>query len=170
MSESLWNAVDTYVAANLSLDMAAGGSYTTLVLQSVNTWAVFDAMDFEGKAFPFAVVSSRDGDAQPAGHIGSTRTITDEVYNVIITLVCEGTKASATADAKTLLWRTLKLLRTLRFSGISADDGSVVQSVIRPERGPMFRFGADLYSRPTVSADSVYGVSWVLFSVRGTTA
>lgn len=170
MSESLWNAVDSYVATNLSTDMAAGGTYTTHVLQSVNTWAFFDTIDFEGMDLPFAIITSRNGDAQPAGHIGSTRTITDEVYNVIITLVCEGTKATATVDAKTLLWRAMKLMRTLRFKGISADDGSAVQSVVRPENGPIFRFGVDLYSRPTVSADKVYGVSWIVFGVRGTTA
>ena len=169
MTESLWNAVDNYLAAQILADMGNAGSYTTLQLASVEKWAQFDVVDFRDMTLPFGIVMSYRGDSEPAGHSGESRLQTKESYTVAICVVCDGTKAAATADAKTLVWRLKKFLRGLRITDLSADDGSKADRIVRGA-GQMFTTQIDLWAKPSSrNADSVYGTGVVGFAVSGTT-
>lgn len=167
MSESLWNAGEAYLKTQILADMGAAGDYTTLVLDSTYIWGKWGVEELEKLTLPVCIITSYRGLANQAGHSGSSRIQTNDQYSVIVSFVCGGTREAATINAKTLLWRGLKLFRTLRFAGISADDGSKLDRVIHGDA--MFRYGVDIWPKPSSTADSVYGLSYIDFDLRGTT-
>lgn len=169
MSESLWNAADDYLATQILANMGSAGSYTTLKLASVEKWAQFDVIDFQGMTTPFGIVMSYRNNSVPAGHSGESRIQTNETYDVVICLVTDGTRSTATANAKTLAWRLTKFVRGLRITGLTSDDGSKIDRVIRGD-GNMFAAQINLWDKPSsMNADSVYGMAAIAFRLQGTT-
>ncbi len=167
MTESLWNACDDYLAAQMLATLGAAGDYNNLLLTSVQQWAQFDVPDFAKQTLPFGVISSYSGLSVPAGHSGTESIPMKNTYTFAAICVVEGTKAQATKDAKTLVWRMEKLFKTLRFQGVESADGSKASPVIRADNGAMFRPQVALWDKPTVKSDSVYGLGIVAFAVSG---
>lgn len=167
MTESLWNAADDYLAAQMLAALGSGGDYEDLLLTSVQQWAQFDVPDFKGVTLPFGIVMSYRSNAESAGHDGSATIKSDNTYLVAAICVVDGTKAQATRDAKTLVWRMEQLFKTLRFQGVTTDNGSKASRIIRGQGGGLFRSEIDLWSKPTSQADSVYGLGVTAFAVSG---
>lgn len=167
MTESLWNACDDYLAAQMLAALGSAGSYTTLKITSVQQWAQFDVPNFAKQTLPFGIISSYSGLSAPAGHSGTESIPTKNTYTVAAICVCEGTRAQATKDAKTMIWRMEKLFKTLRFQGVTSDDGSKASSVVRADNGAMFRPQVALWDKPSSQSDSVYGLGIVAFAVSG---
>ena len=168
MSESLWLAGEEYLKAQLLADMGGAGDYTSLVLDSVKVWPRFDVSHFTNLPLPLAVISSFSGSADPAGHGAASRTATEDEFRFVLSFVCAGNRETANTNAKILLARGLKLLKTLRFGTVVDDDDNKLDRVIRGDT--MFRYGVDLWDKLSSEAEQVYGIGYVDFYLRGVTA
>ena len=169
MSESLWNAADDYLATQILANMGSAGSYTTLKLTSVEKWARFDPIDFRNITTPFAVIVSYRNEVVPAGHSSESRSQTNDTFSISVLLVTEGTLSVATTNAKILAWRLQKFLRELRITGLTSDDGSKVDRLVRGDKS-MFVTEIALWDKPsTINSDSVYGIAEVAFRLQGIT-
>lgn len=169
MSESLWVAVDTYLKEQLLAELGSAGDYSTLQVQNVYVWAQTHPSEWANLQTPFQVIMSFDSSAVPAGHDGESTIKRQQSYQVVVLSVVDGTAENATRDAKILAHRTEKLLATLRWAGITADDGSKAS---RPRAGNrnLLATGIELYPRPSSSQpDSRYGVAVTAFTVTGLT-
>lgn len=169
MAESLWTAIDDYLATQVMAAMGSGGDYATLNLAAVYKWVRFDAPDFKGLQTPFGIVMSYDAIGVPTGHDGATVIKTSNTYMYALISVCDGTMSDATVNAKTLAWRQEKLLKSLRFVGVASDDGSKAGRIIRGQDN-MLRTSVALWDMSTTRADKVYGLAITAFAVTGTTA
>lgn len=170
MAESLWLAGDDYLATQVLAALGASGDYTTLIIKDVHKWAQFDVPDFKDILLPASIIVSYDSAARPAGHDGSATIKRENTYYYALVSVVEGTKQDATRDAKILAWRQEALLSTLRFQGVTADDGSKIGRVISTRDSNMFRTNVALWSKPTSKSDSVYGLAITAFALTGVTA
>lgn len=169
MAESLWNVADDYLASRVAAVMGSGGSYTTLKIATVKKWAVFDAIDLDNITLPATIIVSPNSTATPAGHGSSSTIIRKNTYLVTLVNVVEGTKEQATADAKTLAWRTENMLAETRIQGAASDDGSKVDRIIGGDNSVLFRSQVTLWDKPTSEADSVYGIGITAIAMTGTT-
>lgn len=170
MAESLWNSLDDYLAAQLLAGMGSAGSYTTLVVTQVDKLAQVDVQDWtKNYTAPFQIVMSFQSRAVAAGHDGSSTIKRDVEYSVVVINVCEGAPAVATRDAKILVHRTEKLLATLNFAGVSADDGSLLRGRPRGSNS-MFASVVELFPHPSQNRSNLrYGVGTTAFSIQGLT-
>lgn len=169
MAESLWNALDDYLAAQLLGELGSAGDYTTLIVTSVDSHAQIDVQDW-AKTYttPFQIVMSFQARSQPAGHDDSSTIKRDVEYTVTVISVVEGVPAIATRDAKILVHRTEKFLSTLLFSGVSADDGSLLRGRPKTAGREFFASDIELFQRPSSSQSNIrYGVGITAFSVAG---
>jgi hypothetical protein len=168
--ESLWNALDDYLATQLLAALGSAGSYATLRITQVDKLAQVDVQDWtKSYAAPFQIVMSFQSRAVAAGHDGSSTIKRDVEYSVVVISVCEGTPADATRDAKILVHRTEKLLATLNFAGVAATDGSLLRG--RPRgSSSMFASVVELFPHPSQNrANLRYGVGTTAFSITGLT-
>ena len=164
--ESLWNALDDYLAAQLLAAMGSAGSYTTLIIAETEASALIDVQDWP-KEFttPFQIVESVDSISTLAGHDGGNTVKRAVDYSVRILSVCDGTRVVATRNAKTLIWRTEKLLATLNFATVRANDGSALRGRPRGENR-IFSSGVKLFPHPSNSRPGLYhGVDVTDFSI-----
>lgn len=171
MAESLWVGLDDYLAAQLLTGMGSASAYTTLVITEVATLAQIDVQDWS-KLYtaPFQIVMSFQSRSQPAGHDGSSTVKRDVEYLVTVVNVVEGTPSVATMNAKILIHRTEKLLSTLSFAGVTADDGSLLRGRPKGNGGRMFMSDVELFQRPSNSQSNLrYGVGITAFSIAGLT-
>jgi hypothetical protein len=170
MNESLWNTADEYLAATLQTQMGLASAYTSLQITSVQVWAQFDAVDFAAIPRPFSIVSSFDSSTETSGigQDGSNRLKRANTYRYVIVSVCDGTKASATMDAKTLVWRQEHLLAGLRFGDVTATDGSRLGRILSPKENYFMRSNVALWPKSTSGTENMYGLAITAFALGGT--
>lgn len=174
MAESLMTVASNYLATQILANMGSAGDYGTLQLTTVKQWARFDVPDFEGTATvpivkPFAIVSAYRSNSESAGH-GSDNTLARKInMPIALTIVCEGDKDTATANAQTLAWRLEEFLAGLRATGASIvnDGGDKLSRVIGGGDGRLFTVEVGLWDKPTSTGD-VYGVAMAAVVMTGT--
>lgn len=173
MAESLWNAAEEYLAAQILAGMGTGSDYTTLQMRAVKRWAQFDTPELDKlgneNLLPATILTSFRSTAVPAGHSGPGTLNRQNTYFVVVAGVTKGSREQATADAKTIIWRYEDLFATLRFSGVAADDGSKASRIISSQETTLFRSEVALWPIPSSQADMVYGLGIVAFAVTGVT-
>lgn len=174
MAESLMTVASGYLATQILANMGSAGDYTTLQLTTVKQWARFDVPDFEGTATtplvkPFAIVSAYRSNSESIGHNGGDALPHKDIMPIALTIVCEGDRETATADAQTLAWRLKKFFMSLRAQGVSIanDDGDKLSRVVGGNGDNLFTAEIGLWDKPTSSGD-VYGVAMAAVVMTGT--
>lgn len=169
--ESLWNAADAYLATQFLANLGRSGLYGTLQVQEVYVWAQTEPAEWSKLETPFQVVMGQRSTARPAGHDGSTVLKMEMEYPYTVLSVVTGDRTTATRDAKILAHRVERLLSSLRFDGIVAEDGSKASRPRRGSAGAMYATQIELIPRGSHNQpDAKYGVAVTVFSLNGITA
>lgn len=106
MAESLWNALDDYLAAQLLAGLGSGSSYATLEITQVETAPMYDPQDWVRLyTVPFLIVATYTARSSVAGHDGGTMIKRDTEYGVTVASVTEGTPSEAKRNAAILVHR-----------------------------------------------------------------
>lgn len=169
MAESLWNALDTYLSTQLLAEMGQASAYEALVITQVETAPIWDPQDWaKNYTAPFLIVASYEARSEVAGHDGGAMLKRNVEYGVTVVGVTEGTPAVAKADAATLIHRVEKVLSSLTFAGVTADDGSLLRGRPRSANGRLFASTIEIWPRPSHSQANIrYGVGVTAFTVAG---
>ena len=169
MAESLWNALDDYLAAQLLAGLGNASSYTTLKITQVETAPIYDPQDWlKLYTVPFLIVATYTARSVVAGHDGGAMTKRDTEYGVTVASVTEGTPAQAKQNAAILVHRVEKLLAGLTFAGVTADDGSLLRGRPRGANGRLFESSIEIWQRPSANQPNLrYGVGITAFTVAG---
>lgn len=169
MAESLWNALDTYLATQLLSAMGQASAYETLVITQVETAPVWDPQEWaKNYTVPFLIVASYEARSEVAGHDGGAMLKRNVEYGVTVISVVEGTPAIAKASAGILIHRVEKVLSGLTFAGVTADDGSLLRGRPRSANGRLFASTIEIWPRPSHNQPNYrYGVGITAFTVAG---
>lgn len=169
MAESLWNALDDYLATQLLAGLGSASDYTTLVVTHVETAPIYDPQDWiKLYTVPFLIVTTYTARSVISGHDGGTTIKRDTEYAVTIVSVTEGTPAEAKQNAATMVHRVERLLSTLTFAGVTSDNGSLLRGRPRSANGRLFESSIEIWPRPSNSQPNLrYGVGITAFTVAG---
>lgn len=167
--ESLWNAIDDYVAVELLKALGADSDYPDLQVAEVRKMAQFDTTDLAMMQLPACIVMSWECRTEFNKH-GTTPPPRDMRYSVVVFGVVEAEgkqlpviNEQATRDAKTLLHRIEKALTVMTF-GVTTDDGTAKKFVPGEAR---MQSSVNLWQRSSTRTGR-YGVSTTGFTVGGT--
>lgn len=127
MTTCLWNRIDAYLVAQLTANMGAASSYTTLKLAKVEAGETFD---IDHVTMPYCLVRGVDVRYDNEGPHGDGDIHFDDIrYPYDIILVAEATTtALAKSYAKELLSRVREWVRSdFYLAGLVDDDGEIVR-------------------------------------------
>ncbi len=169
MEESLWNALDEYLAAQLLAGLGIASDYETLVITQVETSPIWDPQDW-AKLYtaPFLIVATFASRSAVAGHDGSETIKRDTEYAVSLLSVTEGDPKTAKRNSAILIGRVEKLLSTIRFDGVTTTGGSLLRGRPRNANGRMFESNIEIWPHPSHSQPNYrYGVGITAFTAAG---
>lgn len=169
MAESLWNALDDYLAAQLLAGLGSSSGFSTLKITQVETAPIYDPQEWTQRyTTPFLIVTTYSARSVVSGHDGGSTIKRDTEYGVTVASVCDGAPAEAKRNAAILVHRVERLLSTMTFAGATADNGSLLRGRPRAANGRMFESSIEIWPRPSNSQPNLrYGVGITAFTVMG---
>lgn len=167
MAESLWNALDDYLAVQLLAGMGSASAYATLQITQVETAPIWDPQDWNRLYTPpFLIVATFTSRSVVAGHDGGTKR--DVEFAATVVSVTEGTPSAAKADAATLIHRVEKVLAGITFAGVTATDGSLLRGRPRGSNGRLFESSIEIWPKTSHNQANIrYGVGITAFTIAG---
>lgn len=162
MSECVWYDQDQELKSLIEAQMGRSSAYTTLKLATIKATLIEGPQDWKEWTLPACAISSPLVAYQDARRHGDGLPHYEKMYRYGALFIVEGNQESAVSQAKTLIKRCEKALRTVAMTVQTSPDGEhtdITKPLIRLAEVRMFRHQV---------IGTWYGVGVLEFTVKAT--